>query len=107
MHLAFSDIDRRTQRHARDFMQQLLGQAGVKDVVQDPLTSNSFGAHHMGTCRMSDDPDKGVVDRDCRVHGTTNLFVAGGSVFPTGAAVQPSLTIAAIALRLADHLYAT
>ena len=107
MHLAFSDIDRRTQRHAHDIMQQLLGQAGVKDVVHDPLTSNSFGAHHLGTCRMSDDPDKGVVDRDCKVHGTTNLFVAGGSVFPTGGAVQPSLTIAAIALRLADHLYAT
>ena len=88
-------------------MQQLLGQAGAKDVVQDPLTSTSFGAHHLGTTRMSDDPDKGVVDRDCKVHGSTNLFVAGGSVFPTGGAVQPSLTIAAIALRLADHLYAT
>ncbi len=53
----------------------------------------------MGTCRMSDDPDKGVVDRNCRVHGVSNLYVVGGSVFPTSGALQPSLTIAALALR--------
>jgi choline dehydrogenase-like flavoprotein len=54
---------------------------------------------------MSDDPDKGVVDRNGRVHGVWNLFVAGASVFPTGGALQPSLTIAAPALRMADLLY--
>lgn len=106
VHLAFSDVDRHTQRRARDIMQQLLAQAGVRDIAQEPLSSNSFGAHHMGTCRMADDPDKGVVDRNCRVHGVSNLFVAGSSVFPTGGALQPSLTVAALALRLADHLLA-
>ena len=55
---------------------------------------------------MADNPDQGVVDRNCRVHGVSNLYVAGGSVFPTAGAVQPSLTIAALALRLADHLFA-
>jgi choline dehydrogenase-like flavoprotein len=55
---------------------------------------------------MADEPDKGVVDRDCRVHGVSNLFVAGSSVFPTGGALQPSLTVAALTLRLADHLLA-
>jgi choline dehydrogenase-like flavoprotein len=53
---------------------------------------------------MSDDPSTGVVDRDCRVHGMTNLFVAGSSVFPTGGSANPTLTIVALALRLADHL---
>jgi choline dehydrogenase-like flavoprotein len=105
LHLAFSALDRQTQRRAREIIQELLGEAGAVDVVQDPMTSNSFGAHHLGTCRMSADPNQGVVDSDCRVHGTSNLFVAGGSVFPSGGAVQPSLTIAALALRLADHLY--
>ena len=106
MHLAFSDIDHRTQRRARDIMGEMLLLAGVKDPVQDPLNSYSFGAHHLGTCRMSEDPDKGVVDRDGRVHGIDNLLLVGGSVFPTGGALQPSLTIAALALRMADHLYA-
>jgi choline dehydrogenase-like flavoprotein len=105
MHLQFSDVDRRTQRRAGEIMQQLLWEAGVRDAVQDPLDSNSFAAHHLGTCRMTDDPDKGVVDRNCCVHGLSNLYVVGGSVFPTGAAVQPTLTIAALSLRLADHLF--
>jgi choline dehydrogenase-like flavoprotein len=105
LNLAFSDVDRRTQQRARDIMQDLLTAAGVKDITQDKLSSTSFGAHHLGTCRMADDPDQGVVDRDCRVHGVSNLYVAGGSVFPTAGALQPSSTIAALALRLADHLW--
>jgi choline dehydrogenase-like flavoprotein len=62
------------------------------------------GPHHMGTTRMSDDPKKGVVDRNCRVHGNANLYIAGGSVFPTSGYNMPTLTIVALALRLADHL---
>ncbi len=63
--------------------------------------------HHIGTTRMAADPREGVVDADCRVHGTENLFVAGCSVFPTGGHANPTLTIVALALRLADHLRAT
>jgi choline dehydrogenase-like flavoprotein len=44
------------------------------------------------------------VDRDCRVHGMANLFIAGSSVFPTGGSANPTLTIVALALRMADHL---
>ncbi len=62
------------------------------------------GYHHMGTTRMHDNPKKGVVDRDCRVHGTSNLFIAGPSVFPTGGYANPILTAVALALRLADHV---
>jgi choline dehydrogenase-like flavoprotein len=60
--------------------------------------------HHMGTTRMHADPRQGVVDADCRVHSVPNLYVAGSSVFPTYGSSNPTLTIVALALRLADHL---
>jgi choline dehydrogenase-like flavoprotein len=60
--------------------------------------------HHMGTTRMQRDPSMGVVDENCRVHGVANLYVAGSSVFPTGGTFNPTLTIVALALRLADHI---
>jgi choline dehydrogenase-like flavoprotein len=62
------------------------------------------GAHHIGTTRMHTDPAQGVVDENCRVHGTSNVFVAGSSVFPTAGWAPPTLTIVALALRLADHI---
>ncbi len=60
--------------------------------------------HHMGTTRMHADPTQGVVDAQCRVHGMANLFVASSAVFPTAGVANPTLTIVALALRLADHL---
>jgi len=62
------------------------------------------GYHHMGTTRMHADPRKGVVDADCRVHGISNLYIAGSSVFPTGGYANPTLTLVALAVRLADRL---
>lgn len=62
------------------------------------------GYHHMGTTRMHVDPKKGVVDHNCRVHGISNLFIAGPSVFPTGGYANPTLTNAALTLRLADYV---
>lgn len=63
-----------------------------------------YGWHHMGTTRMHRDPRQGVVDADCRVHGMANLYIAGSSVFPTYSFSQPTLTIVALAIRLAEHL---
>ena len=63
-----------------------------------------YGYHHMGTTRMSVRPDQGVVDADSRVHGVDNLFVTGSSVFPAGGSANPTLTIVALAMRLADRL---
>ena len=60
--------------------------------------------HQMGTTRMHRDPTLGVVDENCRLHAVSNLYVAGSSVFPTGGASNPTLTIVALALRLADHI---
>ncbi|MNY38582.1 6'''-hydroxyparomomycin C oxidase [compost metagenome] len=60
--------------------------------------------HHMGTTRMSEDPARGVVNADCRVHGLHNLYIAGSSVFPTVGSDSPTITIVALALRLADRI---
>ena len=60
--------------------------------------------HHMGTTRMDSNPARGVVDADCRVHGTPNLYVAGSSVFPTVGNVNPTYTIMALSARLGAHL---
>jgi len=68
---------------------------------------HGVGCHHIGTTRMHDDPRHGVVDRNCAVHGVPNLYIAGSSVFTTSGVSNPTLTIVALALRLADHLKAT
>jgi choline dehydrogenase-like flavoprotein len=60
--------------------------------------------HHMGTTRMHDSPRKGVVDRNCLIHGMTNLYVAGSSVFPTVSSDFPTITLTALALRLSKHI---
>ncbi|TYC86840.1 FAD-dependent oxidoreductase [Novosphingobium sp. BW1] len=72
----------------------------------DPLVSAHpiGGYHHMGTTRMSNSPSEGVVDAQCRVHGVTNLYIAGSSVFPTSGWANPTFTIVALALRLADQI---
>ena len=64
------------------------------------------GYHHMGTTRMAADPRRGVVDADCRVHGTSNLYVGGSSVFATTGHRNPTYTLVQLALRLGDHLAA-
>ncbi len=65
------------------------------------------GAHHMGTTRMHSDPSRGVVDTQCRIHGTRNVYVASSSVFPTAGHAAPTITIVALAIRLAAHLRAS
>ncbi len=62
------------------------------------------GKHHMGTTRMSDTPDTGVVDGNCRLHEVSNLYIGGSSVFATTGHCNPTYTIVQLALRLGDHL---
>ena len=64
------------------------------------------GYHHMGTTRMSESPEFGVVDADCRVHGIANLYMGGSSVFSTGGWANPTINVTAFAVRLAEHLKA-
>jgi choline dehydrogenase-like flavoprotein len=76
----------------------------LRTQIEDQLAHFHSWYHHLGTTRMSVSPKSGVVDRDCRVHGIDNLYVAGSSVFPTGGHANPTLTLVALALRLADRL---
>jgi choline dehydrogenase-like flavoprotein len=63
-----------------------------------------IGPHHMGTTRMSASPRNGVVDRNAKLHSVANLYVAGSSIFPTGGHANPTLTLLATSLRLANHI---
>jgi choline dehydrogenase-like flavoprotein len=104
------ELERRTVRRALEALGRAVGAAGLGRLHSRPLVESGFwptvfgGHHHIGTTRMSSDPATGVVDRDCRVHGLGNLYVAGSSVFPTGGFANPTLTIVALSLRLADQL---
>lgn len=78
-----------------------LGRVEPGDPAQMRFTDAS---HHMGTTRMSETPAGGVVDADGRMHGVDNLWLAGSSIFPTAGHANPTLTIVALTLRLAERL---
>ena len=111
----FTELDKRSLRLSQQLIGMEFGRLGVGRFKYDDwvLADDTSwpdelhgGHHHMGTCRMSDDPKRGVVDGECRVHGMDNLYVAGSAVYPTSGYVNPTLTVVALALRLADHLKA-
>lgn len=79
---------------------------GRLEVDEDAIRHgyNAIGGHHIGTTRMADSPERGVVDHHCRVFGMDNLFIAGAAVFPTSSHANPTLTLVALAARLAGHL---
>lgn len=101
--LAYAPLDNKEaiQRHLTN-MSRVLENAGAR-VVKKGLYEKRVD-HTASTTRMSTDPAQGVVDADLRVHGTDNVYVCSTSVFPTISAVPPTLTLAAVALRLGDHL---
>jgi choline dehydrogenase-like flavoprotein len=106
-----SPIDKHSVRRTLEIVGAEIGRAGIGRLqlkLDDDDTTwpddTRGGWHHMGTTRMSDDPGQGVVDRNCRVHGIENLYVAGSSVFPTAGSGTPTLMLVSLALRLADHI---
>ena len=104
-----SDIDLKSAMRSQELLDQELSRSGLGRLYvelddETPPHRITGGWHHMGTTRMHNDPKKGVVDENCRLHGVSNLFVAGPSVFPTSGYANPSLTIVALAVRLADHI---
>lgn len=101
--LRATERDRATMRFGEKMVRRLLPQLGAEDAsVEVGLTE--WEHHHMGTCRMGDNPATSVVDRDLRVHGCDNLYVAGSAAFVTGSVCNPTLALVALSIRLADHL---
>jgi choline dehydrogenase-like flavoprotein len=76
------------------------------DIEFEMTRYGAYGGHHIGTARMGTDPAHSVVDPDCRVHGVSNLSIASCAVFPTSSQANPTLTVVALALRLAARLRA-
>jgi choline dehydrogenase-like flavoprotein len=106
-----SPIDIATISRAKQILDEELRRAGIGRLRIElrgsrPPPDLHGGWHHMGTTRMHRDPKQGVVDEHCRLHDVSNLYVAGSSVFPTGGYANPTLTIVALAIRLADHIKA-
>lgn len=103
-------FDRHTMDQALNLFAIEVGRLGIgrvhNELGNDPLWPDKMrgGPHHTGTTRMHDDPGQGVVDRNCKVHSMDNLYIAGSSLFPTSSSSMPTLTIVALALRLAEHL---
>lgn len=104
LHLRVSKRDRATGRYADELIRKLVSKLDLEDVHFGRGFRQS-GHHHFGGCPMGRDPRTSVVDRNLRVHRTSNLYVAGAAPFVTCGVAFPTLTIAALALRLADHLH--
>jgi len=103
---SLGDYEREGREHAVAAMTRILEAMGATDVLFSFENEVMVSGHHLGTCRMGDDPATSVVDRDLRAHEVPNLYLTGGSVFVSGGAVNPSLTIAALTLRAAETIAA-
>ena len=102
-----SELDKYSVRRTLEILALEMGSSGlgrIKIDFRDWPAQFWYGNHHMGTTRMNADPRRGVVDANCRVHGISNLYIAGSSIFPTGSASPPTMTIVAMSLRLADKI---
>jgi choline dehydrogenase-like flavoprotein len=114
LHWRIGELERRTlceyiRTVASEFERLGLGSFDLKQVafLDDSVSWIRMAhdsAHHMGTTRMHESPQQGVVDPDCRVHGVDNLYIGSSAVFPTSARSNPTLTILALCLRMADRL---
>lgn len=109
LHWRWNDIDIQHIQRTQDILKQEIAHTGIGELQVErdgnlPKLIHPGTHHHIGTTRMHDDPKQGVVDQNCQVHGVSNLFIASSSVFPTGGYANPTLTIVALAVRLADHV---
>jgi choline dehydrogenase-like flavoprotein len=109
IHWCLNDIDIQNTIRIQEIWAEELSQAGIGNLIFTKDWSKQrlkklAAQHHSGTTRMHNNFRQGVVDSNCKVHGIANLFVAGSSTFPTTGYANPTLTIIALALRLADHI---
>jgi len=107
VHYESSEFDRETYRYATSIFEIFRQATRAESAKFSPGDQFDSGPHHMGTCRMGTDPRDSVVNSYGLVHGTSNLYLAGSSIFVGGSgAVNPTLTIVALAMRTADHILA-
>jgi choline dehydrogenase-like flavoprotein len=104
-----SQADLASIRRSEDLLDDELERTGLGRIQrkygeEHPPVVFEGNHHHMGTTRMQVDPRQGVVDPDGRVHGVSNLYITGTSIFPTGGYMNPTYTVVALAIRLADRL---
>ncbi len=111
IHWDISDNDRRTIRTLAISAAKELARLDIARIQLPSYIYNDeedietyFHCHQMGTTRMSTSEEHGVVDKNCKVFGTKNLYIAGSSVFSTGSGVNPTFTIVQLSLRLAEYL---
>ncbi|WP_339102545.1 GMC family oxidoreductase [Haloterrigena salinisoli] len=106
VHWTIGDRARRTIERANEIQREILAELGAEITWQVGPENTGPAFHHMGTTRMGDDPAESVVGPDLRTHDLENCWIASSSVFPTGGAMNPTLTIAALALKAADDVHA-
>ncbi len=104
IHWRVDDATRRGIRRANRIQEAILEELGAEITWQVGPGETGPAYHHMGTTRMGTDPSGSVVSPRLRTHDLENLWIAGSSVFVTGGAMNPTLTIAALALKAADHV---
>jgi choline dehydrogenase-like flavoprotein len=102
--LSLSDHEYEAFEFAFEVQADILSEMGATPVRRTDPDTPAWAHHLMGTARMGTDPDESVVDASLRTHDHPNLSVVGASVFPTGAAANPVLTISALALRAAEDI---
>ncbi|WP_284945977.1 GMC family oxidoreductase [Acidisoma cladoniae] len=105
LHYRISENSARMLRYNLKRAEESLWEAGAQRVMSVALPD--FGWHPLGTCRMGSDPAQSVVDSFGRTHDVPGLYVIDGSILVTGSCANPAATIAALALRSADHIVAT
>ena len=108
LHWAPGETEKESMLRSATLIGQMVGEHGLGrfefEDFDRPFWGTTTSWHQLGTTRMAVSPREGVVDVNARVHGTRNLFVASGSVMPTGGRANPTLTILALTIRLGDHL---
>lgn len=107
-----TDLDRKSLIRLHKILSEELKNSGVGELVsslenEDNWPVNQDASHHLGTTRMGDDIRSSVVNGDCRLHSINNVYCLGGSVFSTSGCANPTITICALSLRLAEHLKTT
>jgi len=109
VHHECTETDRRSLLTLHEHLVQEFPRVGIGTLEttldqEQPWPINLDASHHMGTTRMGSDPATSVVRPDLRLHDVENVYLAGASVFPTSGSANPTFTIVALSIRLAEHL---